>query len=768
MKIKLLLAFLSLTPLLLADPVLYEGFDMAGQSGSQIGSAGTGGGESSTGWMSGWVLKDGMSQYRKNDLRIPGFVSEDGLLANRGHTVVMRQLGESFSGDVYGSFRVRLNQLKENSIMSLLFSLPQKGEHMVNVKTALLGFIATRWASPLGGVSIGGNVVKVPEGEGIVSGEEVLVLWKFGNMPEAGKRSDQEIRMWILGNEQASHFAREGLTEEQLDGAEIGRASGQILQSLSVSLSNSKLTLVKGMIVSCFSYEVPDAEFDEIRISKKSLADAAGVGGPVPGLPQGKYDGRKTKDAPNILFITMDDMNFDSINSYGCPIPGISPHIDSLAEEGMRFRHAYPHTLGQLSFHNVDIDFKILPQILRDEGYITAVLNKPRDTSPTDNYDLYWDVHSIIEEVENRGAFSYATELNRFLDEVEGLPNPFYCVVNVSDPHKPFFNDQRSVDKGFDKYAPSRIYETSDVEVPAFLPEHPEIREEMRNYYNSVKRGDDCVGAILSTLEQRGFADNTVVIFVSDHGMPLPYAKSSLYPDGLRTPLIVRWPGKVEPGREDTAHLVSAVDFMPTVLEIAKVEKPAGLQGASFFPVLEGWTIAGRDQVFAEFNDNAAGLAFPMRAIHTKRYAYIFNAWGTGNHEFASASTWHRSENVMKRLAKTDPKVVERYEFLLHRTVEELYDTEKDPHALDNLIDDPVHADVADSLRNQLEQWMVETGDYVLEAFRVRDDPDKLDAFMKRVDAEALKRAETIQWKRHQNRAGGTGRNTLLYRQGLN
>jgi len=96
----------------------------------------------------------------------------------------------------------------------------------------------------------------------------------------------------------------------------------------------------------------------------------------------------------------------------------------------------------------------------------------------------------------------------------------------------------------------------------------------------------------------------------------------------------------------------------------------------------------------------------------------------------------------MKRLAKTDPKVVERYEFLLHRTVEELYDTEKDPHALDNLIDDPVHADVADSLRNQLEQWMVETGDYVLEAFRVRDDPDKLDAFMKRVDAEALKRAE--------------------------
>lgn len=250
---------------------------MEGPAGSAMGLEGTGGGDSSNGWMSGWVLHDGMSQYRKDDLKIPGLVSEDGLLSNRGRTVVMRQLGESYSGDVYGSFRVRANELKENSIMALLFSVPKAEEFVVNVKTAMLGFSATRWASPLGAVSIAGNVAQNQRGEGMKAGEKILVLWKISDMPEAGKRSDQEIRMWILSSEQAEHFAHEGFAEDQLNDAENGRSSGQVLQSVLLSIRDSRLTLVKGMVMSCFSYDVPGAEFDEIRISRKSLADAAGV-----------------------------------------------------------------------------------------------------------------------------------------------------------------------------------------------------------------------------------------------------------------------------------------------------------------------------------------------------------------------------------------------------------------------------------------------------------------------------------------------------------
>lgn len=782
MKTSISFLIFFLTALLGAQPALYEGFDMAGPSGSPMGTDATGGGEASTGWMSGWFIKDGRSQYLQDDIRIPGFRSAEGVLKNRTRTVVMRQLGESFTGDVYGSFRVRAGQLKKNSIMSLLVSVPREGEHKVNPKTALFGFIATRWASPLGALSLGGDVMKIPGGTGMEAGEDIMVLWKIAGIPEPGKSSDQEISMWILSSEQATHFAREGLSEKSLANAGTGRDAGQVLQSMSVSLKNSKLPLMKGLVVSCFSYQVPDARFDEIRISRNSFAEAAGVGGPVPSKAAGKYSQRPAKDTPNILFITMDDMNYDSINSYGCPVPGISPHIDSLAEDGMRLYNAYnqtsscvpsrntyqagryPHSIGLLSFYNVDLDAKTLPEILREEGYVTAVVNKPRDTSPTDNFDRYWDFHKIMKGAAKRGAVNYAEDVNRFFDEIEGVDNPFYCVVNIADPHKPFFNDAASKKKGFDKYAPSTVYETSDVEIPPFLPEHPEIHEEMRNYYNSVKRGDDCVGAVLDTLDERGYAEDTVVIFVSDHGMPLPYAKSSLYPDGLKTPLIVRWPGNVEPGSEDSEHMVSAVDFMPTVLEIAEVGKPSGLPGKSYLPVLEGWTVAGMDEVFAEFNDNAGGRTFPMRAIHTDRYVYIFNAWGTGDHEFVSAATWHKSENVMKRMAKSDPEVAKRYDFLRHRTVEELYDTQKDPHALHNLIEDPEYADVADSLRKRLEDWMVETDDYVLEAFRVRDDLDKLNAWMEKADEAAMERAETLQWKRYKNRAGGTGRNTLLYR----
>jgi N-sulfoglucosamine sulfohydrolase len=255
-----------------------------------------------------------------------------------------------------------------------------------------------------------------------------------------------------------------------------------------------------------------------------------------------------------------------------------------------------------------------------------------------------------------------------------------------------------------------------------------------------------------------------VVIFVSDHGMPLPYAKSSLYADGLRTPWIIRWPGEVERGGLDSAHLISAIDFMPTVLDILKIDFPSGLQGKSVLPAIRGKKVEGLNRVYAEFNDNAGGLSFPMRAVHTKRFTYIFNAWGTGSHSFVSAATWHRSEAVMKRLSKTDPQVAKRYEFLLHRCVEELYDLEADPFALNNVVNNPDYGDELASMRNDLEVWMRETGDYVLEAFLVRDDMAALDAFMNRADAAALERAKSLQWKRYKNRTGGTAKNTKLYK----
>ncbi|MEX0324567.1 MAG: sulfatase [Puniceicoccaceae bacterium] len=777
---RLIYCLFALTTPLMSAPALYEGFDMA-SSPAPLASAGARSGTTSQGWLSDWILKEGTSRILAQDLSLAGLESTSGLVSSKAKTVAMRQMGETFTGDAYGSFRVRGSKLNPNSMMGLMFSLPSADP--LNPKTSLLSFLASRWGDDLGAIVFGGKPVKVEKGAELREKETALVLWKIDNLPEAGKKADLLIQMWILNEEQVAHFAAEGMNEKALKKAKGGRKPDQVMQYLKVPVRGSKFTLLKGLVVSCFSTGVPKADFDEIRLSSESLADAAGVGQGAPVVAVAPPVRKTAKPgSPNILFITMDDMNWDSMGAYGCEIPDITPHMDSLAKAGMRFEYAYnqtsscvpsrntyqtgryPHTSGVLSFFNVDADFQTLPEILRENGYHTGCVNKPRDTSITDDFEKYWDYHHIMTGGDKRGAPTYETSFNVFLDEVAASGRPFYCVVNIADPHKPFVDDPAGVKQGFNKFLPSKRFGVQDVTIPGFLPDNPEIHEEMRNYYNSVKRGDDCVGAVLETLEKRGHAEDTVIIFISDHGMPLPYAKSSLYADGLRTPWVIKWPDTVGAGTVDSEHLVSAIDFLPTVLDIAELKHPQGIQGKSVLPAVMGETVDGLERVYAEFNDNAGGLSFPMRAVHSKRYTYVFNAWGTGNHSFVSAATWHKSEGVMKRLSKTDPAVAERYHFLLHRCVEEFYDLEVDPFALNNLIDDPAYQEIIEDFRADMKAWMKNTNDYVLEAFLVRGDIAALDAWMEKADTAALKRAKTLQWKRYKNRAGGTGKNTALYK----
>lgn len=271
---------LFLSAALQASPALYEGFDMPKGFGSALGSWEARSGASSAGWHSDWQQHEGESKVVKQDLAITGLGSSGGAIISKGKTIAMRQMAESFVGDVYGSFRVRGNKVNDNSIMGLLFSLP--GEEDLSPKTALLGFMPMRWASPLGSLSIGGKISKIEAGQSLNPGQTGLVLWKIENLPEPGKRSDQVIHMWMLSEEQAAAFAAKGMYGKALEKATSGTEPGQVLQSIRVPVRNSKLTLVKGLVVSCFSYGVTGASFDEIGISRESLADAAGVGAKEP------------------------------------------------------------------------------------------------------------------------------------------------------------------------------------------------------------------------------------------------------------------------------------------------------------------------------------------------------------------------------------------------------------------------------------------------------------------------------------------------------
>ena len=487
------------------------------------------------------------------------------------------------------------------------------------------------------------------------------------------------------------------------------------------------------------------------------------------------------RDEMNILLITVDDMNWNSVGVFGCNIPDITPNIDRLAESGMRFEHAYvqasncspsrcvlqagryPHQTGMRGFYYVEVENETLPEVLKHNGYITGIINKVADNSLSPDFQKYWDFTGEFTGAQRRSSTVYGEQLVSFLNNVNTGSKPFYCVINIADPHKPFFNDEQSIERGFDRFEPSHIFTLDDVEIPGFLPEAPQIKQEVLNYYNSVKRADDCVGAVLDVLNKSKYSENTMVFFISDHGMPMPFAKSSVYQHGIRTPWIVSCPGVIKSGRVDSEHLISSIDFLPTILDFIDIEVPSGIEGKSMVPLLKGAGTEPTECVFAQFDENAGGIPNPSRTVINKKYGYIFNAWATGQRRFKSAAEYHTTYGIMNGMATSDVEVQKRFNHWVYRSVEELYDYENDPDALHNLIDDPAYQEVANQLRASLERQMIKTDDYILPAFQHRNDPDYLNDWMQKQDEEAILRSQNLQWKRYKNRSGLTKENTGLF-----
>lgn len=489
---------------------------------------------------------------------------------------------------------------------------------------------------------------------------------------------------------------------------------------------------------------------------------------------------------PNILLITVDDMNWNSVGVFGSKVGNLTPNIDAFASNGVRFERAYvtasncspsrvsmqtglfPHQSGARGFYYInDRGIPTIPTILRSAGYYTGIVNKSADTNPSPEKGRYWDFSEGVQKEEKYSASAYQEKSSTFFQGARQARQPFYLVVNIADPHKPFFNDERAANQGFDVHAPSRIIDQSEVVVPGFLPDLPGVRNDLRNYFNSVRRADDCFGAVMEALENSEMMENTLVIFLSDHGMPFPFAKSCVYDNGLRTPLILSWPGHFEPGSVVDDVLISTIDLMPTILEAANLDIPEGLdyQGFSLLSMLEGADVQ-RSFVFGNFDENAQGIPRPSRGVISSRWNYTFNAWGTGSYPFRSATLEHRSFKTMQRVSQRDEELADRVNVLLYRPVEELYDLENDPDCLNNLVADPAFGDILSEMREALGLHMSETGDYLLSAFEAREDPESLNQIMETQLEEAEVRASLLKWKRWKNMAGPTKSNTLLFQPG--
>lgn len=471
------------------------------------------------------------------------------------------------------------------------------------------------------------------------------------------------------------------------------------------------------------------------------------------------------EDRPNLLLITVDDMSADSIGAFGSRLADTSPHVDALAAEGLCFDLAhvqvgncypsrnvmwsgrYSHNNGAEGFYQVKpVDYPVLCDVMQKAGYWVGIRGKVSHSTPYQPF--HWDQDLTIREDGQKEHIkdvdSYYRSTRKGIEAATKEGKPFCINVNISDPHKPFW-------KPGDTHPASRVFTAEEVPVPGFLPDDPAIREELALYYTSVRRADDCVGAILRALEESGEAEETFVMFLSDHGMPLPFAKTQLYHHSTHTPLIVRWPGVTEAGTRDATHMVSAVDFLPTLCDVVGAAHPKGMDGRSFAPLIQGESQDGRDAVFKLYNENSGGNRHPIRAVQTRDYLYLFNPWSDGENRFRTATQGTVSYKRIQALAQEDPAIAARLDLFDHRVLEEFYHVAEDPDCLVNLAGSEEHRKQLEKHQGLLERFMHESGDHALEVFLNRADPAARVAYMEKVTAESEERRAK---RREGNRKG--------------
>lgn len=262
-----------------------------------------------------------------------------------------------------------------------------------------------------------------------------------------------------------------------------------------------------------------------------------------------------------------------------------------------------------------------------------------------------------------------------------------------------------------------KTFTESEVIVPSFLEDVPNVQKEVAQYFSSVRRLDESISGLLAALKTSGQDKNTIIVFMSDHGMSFPFAKATIYRNGTWSPLLIRWPEMKKPflNKDD---FISSVDIMPTVLELMKVEKPAGMDGRSFLSILNGKTRADRDHVFTHVNTVSSGKAFPGRCVRSKTRAYMFNSWPDGKTRFKVEAMGGLSYQAMVEAGKSNPKIQSRMDQYILRSREEFYDEEKDPDERKNLIGDPVYQKEIQMMRKLLLEQMEKTSDPLLPEFR--------------------------------------------------
>ena len=420
-------------------------------------------------------------------------------------------------------------------------------------------------------------------------------------------------------------------------------------------------------------------------------------------------------DHPNVLVVLTDQQRWDTVGAYGSPME-VTPNLDEMAEQGTRLERAFTTQplcgpsrgclqTGQYATTSgvwkngrslPDSDHLLAEEFARN-GYRTHYIGKwhlantesePVPTEQRGGYNNNWIAADVPEftshptegilddedndpvEFDEYRVDAYTDFAISTLEDASSHNDPFFCFLSYLEPHHQ--NDMKTfvAPEGYDE-------QYANPYVPPDLRGKPgDWYAELPDYYGMCKRIDESLGRLLDTLERTGIADNTIILFTSDHGChfrtrPGEY-KRSAHEASIRVPAVVRGPGFND--GDTIEELVSLLDVPPTLLDAAGLSIPNRMEGRSIVPLVDGESDERWNEVFIQISESEIG-----RALRTERWKYAVAAptiegWAEGMDKPAS------------------DRYVERY----------LYDLAADPAERINLVGRPEYRDVADGLRERL------------------------------------------------------------------
>jgi arylsulfatase A-like enzyme len=396
-----------------------------------------------------------------------------------------------------------------------------------------------------------------------------------------------------------------------------------------------------------------------------------------------------------------------------------TPNLDRLAAEGVKFTQAFctapqcspsraslltgmmPHRHGLIGLTHrgfrLNPGVPLLPALLAAAGVDTHLFGFQHE-APDAKELGYQHVHRA------EGGHSCLNVTPLVLDFLANAPSqPFFAMVGFSETHRPFSVRREPIHwRPHAQNADESADYEHDVKIPPFLPDVPEVRQDVAELNEAVRRVDKSVGAILDALQTHGLADNTLLIYTTDHGIAFPGAKATLFDPGIEIALLIRGPGGFAGGKVINT-LASNADLAPTILELCGLSIPTEMEGNSLLPLVRGEVERVRERVFVEQTYHAA--YDPMRGVRTERFKYIRNFaerpwWLPPNVDNGYTKDWYRQHQ---------PEV-----FQAPRRSELLYDLQHDPLERQNVVDSADYFAALIELREGLERWMQGTNDPLL------------------------------------------------------